>query len=318
MDYVQKLKLEASEAHSIFHQYALAISGAKAPERFFFFEGEEDPSFYMQHIAPRIAGTSYELLICNGRASVLKTYELIKIDGRGAGRTFFFIDKDHNDILEKKPRNFPPAIFETQFYSIENYLVSEPVFLRYWSERLRLPTTDERYSGYIETLTSLLNDFYNRSRLLTAIILLGRGIDGHPQAKLNLNNAQLDKIFQLDLQTGKCKFRKGALKHFLSSTTSGDSFEKISIFAIRNVYHQHLAHVNPKIYTRGKYEIWVFYKFISYVARQLTDREKSKAAGLKRASPLGHFSQEMCVTNLCSLVACPIELRDYLNNELAA
>lgn len=318
MDYVEMLKREATQAHSIFHQYALAVSANDPSMIFLFFEGEEDPSFYMQHIADRIEGRAYELLTCDGRDSVLKTYELVEEDGRGKGRVHFFVDKDHTDIMAGREPELAPEIFQTEYYSIENYLVGEGVFFRYWSERLRLSTTDYRYASTLDSLNALLNSFYSRCRLLMAAVLFGRGIDGRKQLKLNLNNVQLDKIFDLDFQRGRCRLRPGAVEHFVGAAVKKGEVRDVSLFSLREIYRVHLKGRHPKAYVRGKYEVWIFYKFISHTARALCDKEHAKKTGMKRASTLGIFGHEACVTNLCALVACPDGLRRYIDERIAA
>lgn len=83
MDYAEQLRREIRDAHAVFHQFVLALSVAEATTFFFFFEGDEDPAFYMPHIASRIGPRKYHTFICYGRSEVIKVNELVERDGRG-------------------------------------------------------------------------------------------------------------------------------------------------------------------------------------------------------------------------------------------
>lgn len=316
MNYVDVLRAEARGAHAVFHQFALARS-ANATALFFFFEGEEDPTFYMPHIVARLSGRQYHVLICYGRAEVLKAHSLVERDGRGTRQTMFFIDKDHTDLLIEATEALPSSIFQTDLYSIENYLACEDVFRRFWVERLHLSDLDPRYSTCLHSLQRVISIFENRCRVLMALVLLGRGVDGAPPIKLNLNNVQLDKMFALAADRGQCRYKQGALTHFLAATDLGSHLPKHCGRRVKAVVRTRLRGRAPKTYVRGKYYLWAFAKVLAFFTRQLSDREAARRTGSPRATPTAPFSTDVAIDALAPLAPCPPTLATYLDRALA-
>ncbi len=317
MDYVELLRAEARGAHAVFHQFALARS-VDAAALFFFFEGEEDPTFYMPHIVARLSDRRHHVFICYGRSEVLKSHSLVERDGRGAQQALFFIDKDHTDFMSNADPNLPWSVFQTDLYSIENYLTCENVFRRYWIERLHLSDLDPRYAECLRSMQRVMSSFESRCRLLTALILLGRGIDGGSSIKLNLNNVQLEKIFIVTPDLGQCKYKPGALKHFLAATGLGAYLPKNCGVRAKAVVRNHLYGKAPKTYIRGKYDLWVFAKALAFFTRQLSDRETARRTGAQRATPTVPLSVDAAIDSLAPLAPCPPTLIAFLNRALAA
>lgn len=316
MDYAELLRRETHDPHAVFHQFVLAVSMADANSLFFFFEGDEDPAFYMPHIVPRISGRTFHTLICYGRHQVLKANELVERDGRGMGRTFFFVDKDHTDILAGTSATLPTSVFQTCYYSIENYLTCDTVFRRFWVERLHLSDLDPRYPTYLEALNLLTAKFVKKSRVLMSLVLIGRGIDELTPVKMNLNNVQLDKVIQVDTVACVCRFRPGALQHFLAGSNLGLSNPALSNQNVRDVLRRHLRPRHPNAYIRGKYALWFFWKVLTSFTRQLSDRAAARAAGTKRATPSVPLSFDCAVESLAPLAPCPPDLADFLAKSL--
>jgi hypothetical protein len=316
MDYAEVMRAEARGAHAVFHQFALARS-ADATALFFFFEGEEDPTFYMPHILARISERRHHVFICYGRSEVLKTHSLVERDGRGTLLTLFFVDKDHTDLVSPGSETLPSSVFQTDCYSIENYLACESVFRRFWIERLHLSDLDPRYQSCLGSLQRVMSSFEARCRVLMALILLGRGIDGAVPIKLNLNNVQLEKIFSVAADPGVCRYRAGALRHFFGATGLGAHPPKHCGARIRAVVRKYLRDKPPKTYVRGKYDLWVFAKSLAYFSRQLSDRETARRTGLPRATPTVPFTIDSATDSLAALASCPPALAAFLDRTLA-
>ena len=315
MDYAEVLRAEARGAHAVFHQFALALS-VNARAVFFFFEGEEDPTFYMPHIVARLSGRRHHIFICYGRTEVLKAHDLVNRDGRGARQALFFIDKDHTDLLGHSEESLPSSVFQTDLYSIENYLSCEEVFRRFWTERLHLSDLDPRYATCLNSLHRVTSSFEARCRVLVALILLGRGIDGSAPIKLNLNNVQLEKIFHVAPDQGRCRYRPGALKHFLAATDLGVHLPRYCGDRVKAIVRGRLYGMAPKKYIRGKYDLWIFAKTLIYFTRQLSDRETARRTGVLRATPATPLSVEAAVDSLAPLAPCPPSLATFLDRAL--
>src|SRR5690554_2700418 len=112
MDYQKLLREALDSSHSQFHQFALALSKGQPNEQYFFFEGYDDPCFYVDKAQAYLRQRPHHEFVCDGRDGVLKVHDLIARDNRAIDRTHFFIDKDHNDIV-KGETSFSGSIFQT-------------------------------------------------------------------------------------------------------------------------------------------------------------------------------------------------------------
>jgi len=315
MDYVQFLAKEAQKAHPIFHEYLLSLTRATPQTRYFFFEGDEDPAFYTGFILSRKPELMYHSFICDGRSEVIKVNRLIAQDGRETDKCLYFIDKDHTDIMgEGKEGN---AFFQTIHYSFENYLVCEGLLRRFWRERLHLSYLDERFEKFLSTFQHIYTAFLKRMRLLMALVLVGRGIDGHKKIKLNLNNVDLDSVVQIDLVNGTCRYIRGISQYLLKTVIHKEQWSMNSGAELRRVYRIHLSSREFKSYVRGKYELWFLWKFLTLTTRELSDREKARKMGLNRATPKSPLPLESCVESLSSLIGCPSDLSHFLQINLS-
>lgn len=314
MDYAAQLQAEVQGAHAVFHEFAMLLARAKDTAHFFFFEGEEDPSFYMSFAHPRLNGRDAHVFICSGRTEVIKALELVERDGRAISRSMFFVDKDHTDYC-KVAEVANNALFQTVPYSIENYIVCFSVLRRYWVERLHLSDNDKRWEEISEDFDLLHRKFFSKARILMAAVLLGRGIDGHRPIKLNLNNVQLDRVFKFDYQKRYCGYVKNAAGYFIASTDLRNA--SLSSLAVRQICRKYLVKSDPKKFIRGKFELWFFWKFLVEITKQLSDREEAKKNKLRRATPRSQLTLSGCFELLAPLVHCPPELEAFFVRRLA-
>lgn len=310
-DLAETLREEARQPHAVFHQFLLLIGKASQDCQFLFYEGSEDPAFYTGHMLARLDGREYHEFVCNGRQGVLKVNELCSRDGRAADRAIYFIDKDHCDIMNPEEK-LPGQVFMTGYYSFENYLVCKQSFRRFWSERLHLHSGDPRYDDYLSLFERLHDSFLLRMHVLMAIVLIGRGIDKSPPAKLNLNNVNLEKVIALDLVKGRVHWMQNGGKHFLASSNMTASGIQVRGDAIRTVFRAYLRGRDPKSFVRGKYELWFFVRFLSLISRELSDRVRARAARLPRATPGEFITHAGAIDSLCGLAPCPPALLQFL------
>lgn len=311
MDFSEKLRAEASSGHARFHEYALTVDKAPIDSFFFFFEGSDDPAFYIGFMFDRLADRPYFEFICDGRDQVIKVHELVSRDGRATGKALFFIDKDHTDIQQENSE-LPESIFQTSTYSFENYLVCESVLRRYWVERLRLNISDERYPYWLNKFRSCHLQFLRHSRLLMGAILIGRGIDDEPPVKLNLNNVNLERIYFVRSNEGRVGWRDGAANAYLLSI---NLMKEVVSPRLKRICKKYL-NGNPKAYVRGKFEIWFFVKFLQQMTQSLSDKAICRAGNFSRAKPIDNLSGENYLSVIGSLTPCPHELRIFLDRSI--
>lgn len=316
MDYAQFLREERTRAHSIFHSVVLELEDIDHSIVLAFFEGDDDPSFYLPHLRARCGNSQCKTYICNGREEVLGVLRLLEADGRAISRSLFFIDKDHNDFLASVECH--RQLFQTEFYSIENYLVSLELFSIYWVEILHLDATDGREKNYLDQFHKAYARFAKRMQTLMAIVLLGRGIDGYPPRKLNLKNVNLDLIFEIDFENAICRYKLGAGRHFAVASNSIEYIEPGAFFnrrkKIKAIIDTYFKGKNTKEFIRGKYELWFFVKFIQRISAKLSSREEARLTGFKRATPKIKISYDTAVEVLAPRVPCPDRLLTFLND----
>lgn len=310
MDQVEFLRRETVSPHAAFHQFALAQTRETSRTHFLFFEGDDDPLFYVSFVLPSINDCPYVELMCDGRDGVLKAHELCARDGRAADRTMFFVDKDLTDFLHSGAVS-SPKVFETENYSFENYIVCESVFRRFWVERLKLSVLDSRYKHHVELFCVLHNSFMKKMRLVMAYILMGRGLDGRQVFKLNLNNVRLEKVFAIDCEQRRVKWLPSGITDLLSSIGQ-TSCAGLSRFDARKTYAKYLMKQPPKTYVRGKYELWFFVSVLAEFTRRLADRKAAEACGMARARPVDSISHSNCLNSLAALTPCPEKLATFL------
>lgn len=310
-DQADVLRAEARTPHAVFHQFMLLLGNSTPDCHFFFFEGSEDPAFYIGFILPRLHSREYHEFVCNGRNGVIKVNELCSRDGRAFDRTLYFIDKDHCDLMNPT-EVLPNRLFQTDCYSFENYLICKQSFRRFWTERLHLQSGDPRFDSYLELYHRLHQSFLKRMLFLMAIILIGRGIDKQPVAKLNLNNVKMEKVLSIDVDNGRVRWVPSGGSNFLAASNMTASGSTVRGDAIRSVVRRYLLGHEPKSYVRGKYELWFFVRFLSLVTQQLSDRNLAKIDGLPRATPGVVITHASAIDSLCGLSPFPASLSSFL------
>lgn len=317
MDHAQFLRNEVQGSHAQFHQFVLALSEGAHDDQYFFFEGDDDPVFYVGQSLSFLNAREYHIFICRGRSDVLKVHELVARDGRASERSHFFIDRDHNDILAS-PSDYPASVFQTRCYSFENYLVCDRVVRRFWVERLHLPSTDARLTKYVARFHAMHTSLMKRLRLLMALVLVGRGIEGREPLKLNLNNVNLDKVLKLDAGMEQVRWMPNAVQHFLAASNMIESgLSAISAATVRHICKKYLSG-DAKTYVRGKYELWFFVKFLMATSRELSDKKVANASGLARAKPKEPLTFTNSIMHLSPLAPCPADLSGFLLRRLGA
>lgn len=309
-DYADKLRQARTKPHAVFHKFVLLLGSVGDDKLFLFFEGNDDGVFYMPYIRESIHGRTLVPMVCEGRTEVLKVCSLVDADGRGAACTLFFIDKDHCNYLAYKG---PPHIrvFETSYYAIENYLVCEEAITAFWTEMLHLEWSDERRMPALESFRLAYESFCRRMTLLMGLVLVGRGVvPEFPARKLNLNNANLENIFEIDFDAGTCELRRDAGIRFCVATNILQKGEGNIGNFLRIAIRNNLRDEEPKNYIRGKYELWFFVKFLQYLTRKLA--AKGGPEDEKRATPNVAITPGNAVSLLSARIRCPAELRAFL------
>lgn len=284
-----------------------------------FFEGHEDQSFYVnfiENIFPRDYKLHY--YVCNGKEHVEQNYKDINWGTYSKNRTLFFIDKDYSDVLGNR-KYTDENIFETKYYSIENYFVSTESYVRFLKEICSIQSEDIINKLTVQFEKELLSFYYKTTLLFGWIVYCRRN-----RYDLNLNNIDMSKLFSF---TEELKLEKNlsqpynSMFEYVFDVTGCQKFDNADVISTT----RHLMSVqNPKMYVRGKYELWFMYAFykktidsvIPKLNAEITKKNKLNNTRLRKHKV--HI--ELKEDNLCQLMAprvrIPVELFTFLNENL--
>jgi hypothetical protein len=292
-----------------------------------FLEGNDDFSFYTNYVTNIIINSlpedkhyNYYPHLCGNKKGVYDLYQLVNPRLKNKSRGLFFVDKDFSEILgEIYPSD--ENIYVTDYYSIENFLVSEDVLKRVLQEIYHINSLelDDLLAKSSLDKNSILYIFMQELKtfhllmipIIAWIICLKR-----LNIKPNLNNVKLDKIFHLDetqLTIDKIN-NSGYLSRFKYleavfnvSTPPGVWLQILNeARKLRIIFDQ-----NPKIYIRGKYELWFLICFLNKLEKRLRDELKvhKKAFSVKT-----QITNENAIEILGTRVYCPESLNRFLEN----
>jgi hypothetical protein len=274
MTFLDELKRARLSPISIYQQFLLKNHSSSSDCVHVFFEGHGDFSFYtgfLRRFAPHPNCLhSYK---CGNKANVYATYSKIML-ASPKGKVLFFVDKDFSDILNE---NYPTAenIYVTDYYSIENYLVSEDMLVRIWEETFHFPNALMDVGSTREKFLQELERFYIFMLPISAwiICLRRRGLS------LNLNNVRLARLLSINSDLTieirrEMKFpgEFNYLEQMCGITTPSECWADFDLTV------KELAKLNPKIYIRGKFELWFLVKFVERLLEVL-QRAISDAGG---------------------------------------
>lgn len=224
----------------------------------FFFEGPDDQSFYVNFIQ-QIFPVEYRFFyyLCHGKEQVFTNHQEIDWTKYNKSRVLFFTDKDVDDLAAKQyPKD--SNIFETKYYSMENYLVNEDILERFLREICKLDQED---------LIDRLKEQFNRQLEVFAhlILSISAWIVYHRkhQHKMNLGNVDLSNLFTINNDfeiSKKIDPKYNSTLHYLEQITKLQSPQPIWK-EITQIARKLNDLDNHKKFVRGKFEIWFLYAF---------------------------------------------------------
>jgi hypothetical protein len=123
-----------------------------------FFEAKDDEVYYSRVIQLTLAiNYEFETFTCDNKEGVIKVYKLINNHRKyKKAKTGFFIDRD----FDRLKRN--PDIFETTFYSIENFYVGVETVKKILYEQFRISRTSPDFKLCVDLYIKLQSDFHNK------------------------------------------------------------------------------------------------------------------------------------------------------------
>jgi hypothetical protein len=138
----------------------------------FAFEGDDDKIIYRQWITRLFSELSYEALSCGGKRNVLALRDSLSRDEAGLGKgVYYFVDRDYDDL---QGREAGDDIFMTDYYSVENYLVTEAVLENILKTEMDFNLRPELRKCVLNIFLSVFEEFLSRFSVVNFRIFLAR------------------------------------------------------------------------------------------------------------------------------------------------
>lgn len=130
-----------------------------------FYEGHEDNIYYHGHIRSLHAAEKIHPYRCGGKSEVVAVFDLIAAKNEyKTARTLYFIDRDFDALLNN------PQIFETPYYSIENFYTQQSCLEEFLTGHLGIATGTPDFNATIALFQQLKQAFYQLSRPVNAYL----------------------------------------------------------------------------------------------------------------------------------------------------
>lgn len=267
MRFIDGLRHERESPTAAYLQFLLKAS--KFPRDIHaFFEGQDDASFYTNFLH-RFASNPKGIhpYRCGNKRGVYEAHSKVHQMHRQE-RVVFFVDKDLSDILNEDWES-AQDIYVTDYYSIENYLVSEDMLYRVWTELFHFKNVTLDFSDiHLEKFREELERFYQYILPITAWIVYLRRKEKRP----NVNNISFSRFFYFanDLTLEKSEELKllgevKLLEQLCGEVTPAGWLEESRIIM------GELSTLVPKAYIKGKLELCFFVKFVEKMRRVVDD-----------------------------------------------
>ncbi len=265
MGFLEKLNASRDSSISAVHEFLLEYKKHGMAVHAFF-EGHDDASFYSAQIRralPQQLGLY--LHQCGNKDAVYQTFA--SIDGTQFSNCIllFFVDKDYSNFLTQMYTQ-APNIYVTEYYSIENYVVTGEILERVWDELIWLKKQSYDFEIVRAKFLEELSRFHNLMLPITAwIVCLKRS--GQP---VNLDNIACGKIFVFDKDVSLAYHRIQSTADLLAvleglcRIVTSEECEK-SLHELVDELNNH----EPKTIVRGKYELWFFIAFLNQLLANL-------------------------------------------------
>lgn len=154
--YLERLKKAKDKAAVLKHQ--LMSTRSELPDTVIFvFEGDEDKTVYFNWSSKIRQDLEYEPFVCRGKRKVLQLRDsVLKDRGNLSDGIYFFVDRDFDDLGRHVEHI---NTFMTDFYSVENYLVSACVLKEFLRNEFHCHGNPKARAPIVEAFEKLYGSF---------------------------------------------------------------------------------------------------------------------------------------------------------------
>lgn len=309
MSMLDDLKSAQQSPVSVYHQFLLKNTNF-AECVHIFVEGHDDLSFYTGFVRRFLPHPNrLHTYKCHNKLGVYETHTKVMKVISSKNIALFFVDKDFSDILNENYSS-APNIYITDYYSIENYLVTDEIFERILNEVYHFPDIMLDTLKIQEKFQTELEHFYNLMLPITAWIIWARRNSQKP----NLRNLDLSKMFILndDLvleKTDMCK-QSGEITYLerMCQVATPPGWQDNVTLIINE-----LSTLPKKKFIRGKFEVWFLVKFLSKLTMLLREALSENRETVKIRTPIGEGN---IVAVLGPRIQMPTSVEKFLQEHL--
>lgn len=261
MSYVERLRNYRSSRTATVHKF-LTNYDPNSERVYAFVEGDADEAFYRTQIQKYVLEQKLIYTYnCEGKAGVANAYKDVIGRYPHCERVLFFLDKDVDDIVGIQWPN-DPRIFVTEYYSIENYVVSREALIRYFKDYVKIRKVEVDIDQVLNQFDADLAHFHKLMLPVMAWIVIMR----RSGSRVNLQDVDLGQLLQVTDNGNRKKPRRCTIAYLLrvTQTTSASPSWKHMKAACAE-----LKRLAPKTYIRGKFEAWWLVEFCRRIVEAL-------------------------------------------------
>ena len=297
----------ARESPSSAYQLFLLEYPKSKEEVHAFFEGHDDSSFYSGFLLRFVSDPKMiHIYKCGNKVGVYETYVKVIKFAKPNSPVLFFVDRDYSDFLGEKYTN-SEKIFVTDFYSIENYLVTDDTLRTVWYDLFNFTNVSVDFEPIRIKFNDELHNFYRYLLPYSAWIIFTMRNGMHP----NINNITLSKAFVISEDLTIQLIVDNGFITFLEKTCGVKTPQTFDAALPELV--KELSQFEPKSYVRGKFELWFFVKFIGKLADILKRKVLVSNQSIKISIQMG---EENAIEILGPRVQIPQSLKIFLEKNL--
>lgn len=283
---------EAANVNEAYHIYLLKKNGKTL---FCFTEGKHDSDYYMDKVRC-FYGDDFIILDCKGKGKVVEMYNKIFPNDKDKEKLAFFVDKDFDLPLKNSD------IFETDYYSIENYYCTPSAFERILLYGMKIKKQEE-IDNLMKFYIDEFDKFHRTVDLFNAFYSILHQYERRTgqEFKLNLGEKFDKTLASVSVDNFMKNYTLATLLTKYSIPTDAMTNEEVDSERIR------LLHLGPFITFRGKYEIEFLWKILNYLVsdgnHEKKNVKKKISLSLNEVTFMSDFSQYADIPN---------SLRDYI------
>lgn len=169
--YLHTLKVSL-KASAVLKAELASVKSSCGDSNVFAYEGVDDKLIYGHWLLKTAPDLEYEPFICRNKDQLLQLLKSLEFDLTGMGENvFFFTDRDFDDLREYEGTE---AVFMTEKYSVENYLVNCEVLTELLKIEFHCHGNLEVRESIISIFNATFDDFLEKTSEINFRIYLAR------------------------------------------------------------------------------------------------------------------------------------------------